>query len=88
MKYKTFFINFKGLPLKSQGQKFKQLSINSSDKSKLLREIYFLLESLFQVIAFFLLSEVGFLVRISYLFSGHYQILSDWFIFLEYFFDL
>ena len=65
MKYKTFFINFKGLPLKLQGQKFKQLSINSSDKSKLLREIYFLLESLFQVIAFFLLSEGGFLVRIS-----------------------
>ena len=55
----------------------------------LLIEVYLVLKSGFQVIAFFILLKVGYLVTIvvRQLFSGHYKIMSDWFIFSEYFSD-
>ena len=76
-------------------QSMKELIV--SDKSNLLRKAYFLLKSGFQVIAFF----YSFGVRIPcynwckidvykwarQLFSGHYKMISDWFIFSKYFSD-
>ena len=76
-------------------QSMKELIV--SDKSNLLRKAYFLLKSGFQVIAFF----YSFGVRIPcynwckidvykwarQLFSGHYKMISDWFIFSKHFSD-
>ena len=53
------------LDLKLQRQGFETLSTNSfSDKSNLLRKVDFLLTSVFQVLAFFIPLEVGYLVLI------------------------
>ena len=42
----------------------KSCQLTASDKSNLLRKVQFLLKSGFQVIAFFILLEVGYLVAI------------------------
>ena len=68
----------------------------ASDKSNLLRKFDFLLKSGFQVIAFYVSLEVGYLAVIvlnfvykwaRQLFSGHHKIMPNWFIFSEYFSD-
>ena len=69
----------------------------ASNKSNLLKKVLFLLKSGFQVISqIFILLEVGhrvtIVVNFSYKggpqsFSGHYKIMPDWFIYLEYFSD-
>ena len=75
-------------------QSMKELIV--SDKSNLLRKAYFLLKNGFQVIAFFILLELGYLVTTNVkfvykwarqLFSGHYKMISDWFIFSKHFSD-
>ena len=64
----------------------KSCQLTASDKSNLLRKVQFLLKRGFQVIAFFILLEVGYLVAIivnfvypwaRQLFSEHYKIMSD-----------
>ena len=81
---------------KSQDADLKSCQVIASDKSNLLEKIDFLLKSGFQVIAFFILLEVGCLaiivINFTYkwaqqLFLRHHKIISDWFIFLEYFPD-
>ena len=52
------------LALKPQGQGFESCQVITSHKFNLLRKVDFLLESGFQVIAFFILLEVGYLVTI------------------------
>ena len=47
--------------LKSQTRDLKSCQLIASDKSNLLRKVDFLLESRFQVIAFFISLEVGYL---------------------------
>ena len=72
----------------------KSCQVIGSNKSNLLRKVDFLLKSSFQVIAFFISLEVGYLVKIVLnfvckgarkLFLGHHRIMLDWFIFSEYF---
>ena len=72
----------------------KSCQVIASDESNLLRKVDFLLESSFQVIAFYIPLEEGYVVIIvanfdykwaRQLFSGHHKIISDWFIFSEYF---
>ena len=74
----------------------KNCQLIVSDKSTLLRKVHFLLKEGFHFIAFSFLLEVRHLVTIvinfvykwaRQLFWGHYKLMSDWFMFLEYFFD-
>ena len=74
----------------------KSYTVLASDKTNLIRIVHFLLRIGFQVIAFFIFFKVRYLVAIivnfnykwaRQLFSGHYKVISDWFIFLEYFSD-
>ena len=78
------------LALKPQGQGFESCQVITSHIFNLLRKVDFLLESGFQVIAFFILLEVGYLVTIvvnfvykwaGQLFLEHDKIMSDWVIF-------
>ena len=61
--WKTVFLEFNVKPL---GQEFESCQLIASDKSNLLRKVLFLLKSGFQVMAFFFLSEVGYIVTIVF----------------------
>ena len=72
----------------------KVCQVIASDKSNLLRQVYLFLKSDFQVTAFFIPLKVGYSVIIvvnfvykwvQQSFSGHHKIISDCFIFLEYY---
>ena len=56
----------------------KSCQVIANDKSNLLRKNDFLLESGFQVVVFFILLELGYLII---------KIMSDWFIFSDHFTD-
>ena len=58
-----FFNYFSYILSRSQGQRFEKLPI-ASDKSNLLRKVSFFLKSGFQVRAFLILFQVGYLVTI------------------------
>ena len=92
-----FFLISYPPPLFTQSRRdrdLKSCQLITFDNSHLLTKVHFLLKSGFQVIIFFILLEVGYFVTIvvsfvykwaRQLFLGHYKLISDWFIFSEYF---